>query len=489
MYAVIFEVMPTNEGKPEYLELAAGLRDFLKDREGFISIERFESLVEEGKLLSLSFWEDEASIEKWRNLLEHRHSQKQGKEALFSDYRIRVAQVVRDYTSSERENAPDDSNVAFSLLHQQLTKVEVVDYDPLWAEQFELVTEYLREIIGECRIEHVGSTSVPNLAAKPILDVDIVYESTSDFPQLKTALETAGYAHRGNLGIVGREMFQAPSNCELPTFNLYVCQSDNLALRNHLQVRDYLCANSDAVEQYSNLKRRLAAEFPDDIDAYCQAKTEFILEMLAQCNLSDDELAEIKRQNVEPLARKNYVYIATSLDGYIATESGGVEWLDDFAPDDPNEDYGFGAFLEKVDAVLMGNNTFKQVLSFGVERWAYTKPVVVVGSNRISIPKILEGKVGYCDLQNIAPPYSPESILNWMHQRGFNNLYIDGGELIQQFICDGLIDELIITRIPILLGKGIPLFGVLENNVKLQHLETNVLDELVMSKYQIRNGS
>lgn len=109
MFAVIFEVKPTAEGKDEYLKVAVSLRSFLEEREGFISIERFQSLVDEGKVLSLSFWTDEAAIETWRNLIEHRLAQQKGKEALFHSYRIRVAKVVRDYTESNRTETPEDS--------------------------------------------------------------------------------------------------------------------------------------------------------------------------------------------------------------------------------------------------------------------------------------------------------------------------------------------------------------------------------------------
>lgn len=92
MYAVIFEVKPTEAGRAEYLEFSANLRKLFENRPGFISIERFQSLVEENKVLSLSFWEDEASIEAWRNVVDHRTAQKSGKGALFESYRIRVAQ-------------------------------------------------------------------------------------------------------------------------------------------------------------------------------------------------------------------------------------------------------------------------------------------------------------------------------------------------------------------------------------------------------------
>lgn len=109
MLAVIFEVTPTAEGKEEYLKIAAELRGFLANRDGFISIERFSSLTEEGKLVSLSFWRDEQSIREWRNLMEHRTAQRKGKRSLFSNYRIRVAKVIRDYTGTERDEAPSDS--------------------------------------------------------------------------------------------------------------------------------------------------------------------------------------------------------------------------------------------------------------------------------------------------------------------------------------------------------------------------------------------
>ena len=114
MIAVIFEVIPLEEGKSEYLEIAAELRSFLENRDGFISIERFQSLTDEGKILSLSFWRDESAVAGWRNVLEHRRAQKKGKEYLFRSYRIRVAEVIRDYTATDRNEAPTDSNEALA---------------------------------------------------------------------------------------------------------------------------------------------------------------------------------------------------------------------------------------------------------------------------------------------------------------------------------------------------------------------------------------
>jgi heme-degrading monooxygenase HmoA len=109
MLAVIFEFNPVKEKTEEYMEIAAELRQHLKDIDGFISIERFESLSEEGKVLSLSFWRDEASIKNWRNLEVHRSAQARGRSDIFSNYRLRVCEVIRDYGMADREETPADS--------------------------------------------------------------------------------------------------------------------------------------------------------------------------------------------------------------------------------------------------------------------------------------------------------------------------------------------------------------------------------------------
>lgn len=109
MIAVIFEVLPKAECKQEYLDIAAALRPLLDEIDGFISIERFESLHQPGKILSLSFWRDEQAVEAWRRLEEHRNAQVKGRNRIFEHYRLRVAGVIRDYGLHEREQAPPDS--------------------------------------------------------------------------------------------------------------------------------------------------------------------------------------------------------------------------------------------------------------------------------------------------------------------------------------------------------------------------------------------
>ena len=109
MIAVIFEVVPSAEGRAAYLDLAAELKPLLAGIDGFISIERFQSLSDERKILSLSFWRDEEAVARWRTLEQHRRAQEAGRGGVFESYRLRVAAVLRDYGMAEREEAPEDS--------------------------------------------------------------------------------------------------------------------------------------------------------------------------------------------------------------------------------------------------------------------------------------------------------------------------------------------------------------------------------------------
>ncbi len=112
MIAVIFEVRPRADRRDEYLAIAASLRETLEKIDGFISVERFQSLTDEGKMLSLSFFRDEAAIEEWRNTAHHRGAQTSGRGGIFEDYRLRIAGVIRDYGLNDRDQAPDDSRSA-----------------------------------------------------------------------------------------------------------------------------------------------------------------------------------------------------------------------------------------------------------------------------------------------------------------------------------------------------------------------------------------
>lgn len=169
--------------------------------------------------------------------------------------------------------------------------VVVVDHDPRWATDFDELRAVLAAALGDVAlaIEHVGSTSVLGLAAKPILDIDVVIETQNALPEAARRLATIGYRHRGNLGVSGREAFGSdgrgpttePSRT-WPRHNLYVCARDSDELARHLAFRDWLRGHGEDRDRYADLKRRLAARFSDDIDAYCDAKRGLIESILTQ---------------------------------------------------------------------------------------------------------------------------------------------------------------------------------------------------------------
>lgn len=144
-------------------------------------------------------------------------------------------------------------------------------------------------------IELVGSTSVEGLAAKPIIDIDIIYQNPQALTSIIAALSSIGYSHLGDLGIPSRDAFK--SSVTLPRHNLYACLTDSLALRNHLTLRDHLRENSRDRYRYSKLKRDLAARYPNDIDAYIEGKTKLITEILSQYEISENDIADITTVN------------------------------------------------------------------------------------------------------------------------------------------------------------------------------------------------
>jgi GrpB-like predicted nucleotidyltransferase (UPF0157 family) len=148
------------------------------------------------------------------------------------------------------------------------------------------------------RIEHVGSTSVPGLAAKPIIDMTIVVAARDDVPKAIERLTTLGYLHRGTLGIDDRDAFDHPA--DLRRHNLYLCPAGTIGVVNQVAVRDYLRAHPEAAAQYGALKKRLADRFPRDIDSYVLEKTDFVLEILRRAGLTAEQIDKIERDNRPP---------------------------------------------------------------------------------------------------------------------------------------------------------------------------------------------
>ena len=174
------------------------------------------------------------------------------------------------------------------------------------------------------------------------------------------------------------------------------------------------------------------------------------------------------------------MFIATSLDGFIARPDGGLDWLE--RPGTPaDEDYGYGDFMASVDALVMGRHTFEKVL--GCDPWPYgDKRVVVLSSRGVAVPEALARTVS-------ARAGSPDEVLEALAREGVSHVYLDGGVTIQRFLAAGAVDALTLTRIPVLLGAGIPLFGHLDRDIPLEHVETRAWEGgFVQSRYRVARG-
>ena len=157
-------------------------------------------------------------------------------------------------------------------------KVIVQSYDEAWKSDFEKIRDEIAGALGELalRIEHVGSTSVPGLSAKPVIDIDVVIRDNTVLNEVITALAGLGYFHEGDLGISGREAFGYEGKEHLKKHHLYVCPVDSPELKRHIAFRDYLRAHPEAVSEYGRIKEEAAALFPDDIDKYMEYKAPVI---------------------------------------------------------------------------------------------------------------------------------------------------------------------------------------------------------------------
>ncbi len=165
-------------------------------------------------------------------------------------------------------------------------QVRVVPYDPEWPRNFEAIRREIEEILGELAVEvhHVGSTSVPGMSAKPIIDLDVQIRR-ADFPAVRDRLSAAGYLHEGDLGIRDREAFCYAGKEHLQKHHLYVCPSDSRELHRHLTFRNYLRIHPEAVLEYSRVKEAAARQHPDSIDGYMAYKNDCIAAIYLKCGL------------------------------------------------------------------------------------------------------------------------------------------------------------------------------------------------------------
>ncbi|MBR3743250.1 MAG: GrpB family protein [Clostridia bacterium] len=156
--------------------------------------------------------------------------------------------------------------------------VVVLPYDEQWKQDFLMIKDELITALGQLamRIDHVGSTSVEGLSAKPIIDIDVVIKDYTVLEEVVSALGVIGYRHEGNLGITGREAFKYDGKEHLRKHHLYVCPEDSPELKRHIAFRDYLRTHPDAVREYSRIKEEGAKRYPYDIERYIEHKSPFI---------------------------------------------------------------------------------------------------------------------------------------------------------------------------------------------------------------------
>lgn len=172
----------------------------------------------------------------------------------------------------------------------------------------------------------------------------------------------------------------------------------------------------------------------------------------------------------------NIVYIGTSLDGYISGPNGDLGWLE-YVPVAEGDDLGFADFMERIDAVVMGRKTFETLIGFGVG-WRYSKPGVILSATLTSAPEEFADHVQFAK-------GTPAEIVKFAEGQGYKNLYIDGGVTVQRFLQEDLVDEIIITTIPILLGGGDRLFGQLDQPLGFELIGSEILaKELVKRRYR-----
>ncbi len=171
---------------------------------------------------------------------------------------------------------------------------------------------------------------------------------------------------------------------------------------------------------------------------------------------------------------KTIVYIGTSLDGFIARKDGNIDWLVQFANDEAI--HAYEEFMSRIDAIVIGKGTFEKVLTFS--SWPYKKKVFVLSTSIKQVPDIVREKVTVLSMK-------PGELLSHLSSKAFSTIYVDGGKVIQSFLKEDLIDELIISRTPMLIGSGIPLFGYLDNDLQFKHIRTAVNSNgLVRSYYE-----
>jgi len=485
--------------------------------------------------------------------------------------------------------------------HSLSDKIEIVEYDPNWPELFESEAERIKQALGHNCIEihHIGSTSIPGLSAKPIIDMLPVVRSIQEVKRANKAMESLGYEVRGESGNAFRRFFQKH------THQVHVYQKEDPEISRYLNFRDWMCSHLEDASSYAKLKLELAKKFPYDSLQYCNGKDAFVanidlkngfdgwrivkaltdrewdaVRLLRQKYFfkskedpynwtftHNDHIHFVFYKNVEIIGyahlqlwlenraalrmivvdehyrklgfgsqflrlcerwlyhqgfkklliqssqeaclfyRKHgytempfndpdgyegdpqdieigkylrinrmdrpkiSIYIATSIDGYIARKDGGLDWLDRVGGFD--EDYGFQELLDSIDALIIGRKTYEVATT--VSDPYPGKRVVVLSNSLDSVRKDMELYQG--DLAEL---------LTRLHRDGIEHIWIDGGNTISQFLSCQMVDMMTLSIIPVILGSGIPLFNVIEKEIPCHAISSQAYPSgLAQLRYEI----
>ena len=462
--------------------------------------------------------------------------------------------------------------------------IEVVPYHPEWPKLFELESALLKYALGKncSTVHHIGSTSVPGLCAKPILDILPVVRSIQAVDKAAKVLEALGYEAKGEYGIAFRRFFKKRMH------NVHIYQEGDPEISRYLKFRDWMRSHADDAARYAKLKIELAAKFPEDILQYCNGKDSFVAHIDAkdgfdgwrmvqaltdrewsavqafrqECTLQikedhQDHIHFVFYKNAEivgyahlqlgqeknaalpmlvidkqyrergfgsqflklcerwlyhrgfkkllvqssPETCKFYrhhgyadkgememskflimnqndrpkisVYIATSIDGYIARKDGGLDWLE--RDPIPGEDYGFKKFIDSIDALVLGRNTYEVVSGF--DEWPYKGKRVIVLSRTLNAVRE-EAELFDGELTQLASA---------LHADGIKHVWVDGGITVTKFLEAGLVDQITLSVLPVVLGSGIPLFSSMNTELPCRLTSTQSYPSgLVQLRYDLK---
>lgn len=314
-------------------------------------------------------------------------------------------------------------------------------YSKIFPELFEKEKErLLAHVKTALTIEHVGSTAIPNLGGKGIIDIAIAVNK-QDMESVSKELQDLGYEFRPNFSTKERFYFiiyQPDPEEETRRYHLHLTYHENSEWKDFLAFRDYLRTHPKELKEYSDLKHQAALEADHEGERYRKIKEPMFKKISSL----------ITKNNSRP---KISVYIATSIDGYIARQDGSLDWLDRVGGFD--EDYGFQKLIDSIDGVILGRNTYE--IAASVPDWPYKGKRIVILSNSLQTVRE-ESELFRGDLTQL---------VTQLHSDGIKHIWIDGGVTISQFLNLQIVDYMTLSVIPVILGSGMPLFNVIGKEI------------------------